>query len=57
MMQKCTHIKNVADKDELQRGIENFVDCTNKWQVSSKAKLCKYIIEDAPTWKWHQNML
>ena len=29
------HIKNAADKDELQRGIANFVDWTNKWQVQN----------------------
>ena len=35
------HIKNAADKDELQRGIENFVDWTNKWQVSLNINKCK----------------
>jgi len=28
------HVKNVADKDKLQKGIENFVHWTSKWQVS-----------------------
>jgi len=36
-----SHVKNVADKDELQRGIENFVDWTNKWQVSLNINKCK----------------
>ena len=32
------HIKNAADNDELQRGIGNFVDWTNKWQNLTKYK-------------------
>jgi len=35
------HIKNVADKDKLLRGIENFVDWTSKWQVSLNRNKCK----------------
>ena len=31
------HIKDLADKDKLQRGIERFVTWTNKWQVSLNA--------------------
>jgi len=27
------HIKDLADKDTLQRGIAKFVTWTNKWQV------------------------
>jgi len=34
------HIKNVADKDKLQRGIDNFVDWTSKWQVSLNIHKC-----------------
>jgi len=26
------HVKKLADKDNLQRGIENLVDWTNRWQ-------------------------
>jgi len=35
------HIKDVADNDKLQRGIENFVDWTSKWQVSLNINKCK----------------
>jgi len=35
------HVKNVADKDELQRGIETFVHWTSKWQVSFNINKCK----------------
>jgi len=35
------HIKDVADNDKLQRGIENFVEWTSKWQVSLNINKCK----------------
>ena len=38
------HIKNVADKDKLQRGIDNFVDLTSKWQVSLNINKCKIFL-------------
>jgi len=34
-------IKKVEDKDKLQRGIENFIDRTSKWQVSLNTNKCK----------------
>jgi len=37
------HIKNVADKNKLQRVIKNFVDWTSKWQVSLNINKCKII--------------
>jgi len=35
------HVKDLADKDKLQRRIEKFVIWTNKWQVSLNIKKCK----------------
>jgi len=35
------HIKDLADKDKLQRGIEKSVTWTNKWQVSLNINKCK----------------
>jgi len=53
------HVKNLTDKDNLQRGIENLVDCTNRWQVSlniNKCKLYQYIIGNTLTCDWFQIM-
>jgi len=35
-----SHIKDLADKDKLQRGIERFLTWTNKWQVSLNTSKC-----------------
>ena len=35
------HVKNLTDKDNLQRGIENLVEWTNRWQVSLNINKCK----------------
>jgi len=39
----CCYNKNLADKDNLQRKIGNFVDWTKRWQVSLNFKKCKII--------------
>jgi len=42
MMQRFIFtFKNLADKDNLQIGIENLVDWTNRWQVSLYINECK----------------
>ena len=35
------HVKNLTEEDNLQRGIENLVDWTNRWQVSLNINKCK----------------
>jgi len=35
------HVKNLTDKDNLQREIENLVDWTIRWQVSLNINKCK----------------
>ena len=37
------HIKDLADKDKLQREIEKYVTQTNKWQISLNINKCKFI--------------
>ena len=37
------HIKDTADKDTLQTGIENFVKWTDKWQVKLNTDKCKVV--------------
>jgi len=43
MMQKCSHIKNNGDMDDLQTGILEFVQLTDKWQVKLNTDKCKVI--------------
>ena len=33
------HVKNLTEEDNLQRGIENLVDWTNRWQVSLNCRI------------------